>query len=143
MKTLLLISTLILSVSLSSNELLWVDEQVEAIKPPRKGMDIKSLNGLKDPFVFLIKEEKKTPLANNSTVTTPTTTVKKHPKPLRLSLVLNNSAMINDIWYKKGDKLGSYTVSKISQKSVLLTKKNKQLLLSTKSSTKNLKFNNK
>jgi hypothetical protein len=145
MKKLLAMSILLLSTSLFSNELLWVDEQVEAIKPPRKGMNISSLSAIKDPFVFLKKEEKKetsSPL-NNGLVTIPTKSVKKSPKVLTLSLILNNSAMINNVWYKKGDKVSGYNVAHIDAKTVLLTKKKKQLLLSTKSSNKNLKFNNK
>lgn len=145
MKKLFIISLILLSNSLFANELLWVDEQVEAIKPPRKGMDTQALASLQDPFVFLQKEEKKaipSPL-NNGLVTVPIKSVKKSPKVLTLSVILNNSAMINDVWYKKGDKVNGYQVSQISTKTVLLTNKKKQLLLTTKSSSKNLKFNNK
>lgn len=59
MKKYLLILTLTMSTSLFANELHWVDTQVEAIKPPRKGMQTQELAGIKDPFVFLVKKEDK------------------------------------------------------------------------------------
>ena len=145
MKKLLIISALFLGVSLFANDLLWVDEQVEAIKPPRKGMDTTALAKITDPFVFLKKEEKKAAMTNlnGTSVTTPTQTVKKAPLALALSIIVNNTAMINGAWYKKGDKVNGYQIAQVNQKTVLLTKKKKQLLLTTKSSSKNLKFNNK
>lgn len=144
MKKYLLILTLTMSTSLFANELHWVDTQVEAIKPPRKGMQTQELAGIKDPFVFLVKKEDKkvSSVAPNSAVT-PLQSVKKTPKPLILSLVVNNKAMINETWYKKGDSVRGYKVSEIHQNSVLLISKKKKLLLSTRSSSKNLKFNNK
>jgi len=143
MKKLLIISTLFLGCSLYSNELKWVDEQIEAIKPPRTGMDTSILSNIKDPFLFLIKEEKREPSPTDSLVTIPIESVKKAPQRLTLSLILNNSALINDTWYKKGDRVNGYQLAQITPKSVLLTKKNKQLLLSTKSSNKNINFKNK
>jgi hypothetical protein len=145
MKQLSILLVLVLGTSLLSNELLWVNEQVEAIKPPRKGMDTKELSQIKDPFVFLKKEEKKelAPSLGQNVVSVPTKQVKKSQQPLLLSVILNNSVMINNVWYKKGDKVREYTLTEINRNSVLLTSKKKKLLLSTKSSSKNLKFNNK
>lgn len=147
MKKYLLPLTLLLGSTLCANELSWVDQQVEAIKPPRKGMSPKELAGLQDPFIFLVKkDEKKAPSGVAPTpnlVTLPTQVVEAPPKPLILSLILNNKAMINDAWYKKGQKVEGYVVSEIHQNSVLLKSKKKKLLLSTRSSSKNLKFNNK
>jgi hypothetical protein len=145
MKQLSILLALALGTSLLSNDLLWVNEQVEAIKPPRKGMDTKELSQIKDPFVFLKKEEKKesAPSLGQNVVSVPTEQVKKSQQPLQLSVILNNSAMINNSWYKKGDKVRGYTLAEVNRNSVLLTSKKKKLLLSTKSSNKNLKFNNK
>jgi len=145
MKTLLIISTIFLGTSLLSNDLSWVDEQVEAIKPPRSGMNSKSLYGIKNPFVFLEKKTKKDKKSKSAVKDTTSNFAKKvvKKKPLTLSLILNSSVLINDAWYKQGDKVDGYTVKEITPKSVLLTKKKKQLLLSTRSNSKNLKFNNK
>jgi hypothetical protein len=145
MKKLLIISSVFLSSSLFCNELAWVDEQVEAIKPARTGMSSKALAGTYNPFIFLKKkaEANKTTISKKITSSTTTKSVKTRKQVLTLSLIMNNSAKINDGWYKTGDKINGYKVKRIDSKSVLLTKKKKQLLLSTRSSSKNLKFNNK
>ena len=149
MKKLFLTSTLLLTSVLFSNELAWVDEQIEAIKPPRSGMSTRALNSLKNPFIHLKKEEdKKNPTSYSIAKTNAKSTIAKNEKikkksVLTLSLIMNNSAMINDLWYKKGDKINGYTLTELTPKSVLLVKNKKKLLLSTKSSSKNLKFNTK
>ena len=56
---LILIFTLFAVVSLSSNELSWVDTQVEAIKPPRKGMSDSNIANIRSPFIFLNGKSKK------------------------------------------------------------------------------------
>lgn len=149
MKKLLLTSTLLVATTLFSNELAWVDEQIEAIKPPRSGMSTKALSNLKNPFIYLKKEEdKKIKSSYSTTKVNAKSTLGKNEKVkkksvLTLSLIMNNSAMLNDLWYKKGDKINGYTITEITHKSVLLVKNKKKLLLSTKSSSKNLKFNTK
>ena len=156
MKTFFIIMIILLTSNLSSNELAWVDEQVESIKPPRTGMKSRELSILKDPFIFLKKnriEESKSKNANRSStpkVTRSATSsapgakkIIKKRKGLTLTTVINTSAMINGKWYKMGDKVSGYKVSKIDSTSVLLTKKKKKLLLSTNSKNKNLNFNNK
>jgi len=144
MKKVLIISTFFLTSSLFSNELAWVDEQVEAIKPARTGMSSRALSRINDPFIFLKKASKSKSTSKKSTTSTASKkTIKKTKQVLTVSLIMNNSAMINNKWYKRGDKVNGYEVTEVTLKSVLLTKNKKQLLLSTKSSSKNLKFNNK
>lgn len=154
MKTFFITMVLLLTVNLSSNELSWVNEQVEAIKPPRIGMKNRELSILKDPFIFLKKNRTDTPSKKSSvqksktssvatTTTASSSTVVKKKIPLSVSMVINSSAMINGKWYKVGDKVNGYKVSKIELKSVLLTKNKKKLLLSTDTKSKNLNFNNK
>ena len=156
MKTFFITMVILFTVNLSSDELSWVNDQVEAIKPPRTGMKSRELSILKDPFIFLKKNrtgESKNKKARRSSVPTAKKgvasstsgtkkTIKKR-KGLILSTVINTSAMINGKWYKVGDKISGYKVSKIDSTSVLLTKKSKKLLLSTNSKNKNLNFNNK
>lgn len=145
MKRLIIIPTVLLSTLLFSNELAWVDEQIEAIKPPRDGMSSVKLSKIKSPFIFLKKSEEKKLMGPPSKGKTLPSVMKvqKRKQILTLSLILNNKAMINDIWYKKGDKINGYTITELNSKSVLLQKNQKQLLLSTKSNSKNLKFKNK
>ncbi|MEA3370263.1 MAG: hypothetical protein U9Q40_02915 [Campylobacterota bacterium] len=156
MKTFFIIISVLLTVNLSSNELSWVNEQVEAIKPPRIGMKNRELSIVKDPFIFLKKNRVEEVNKNSSKKLTsgPTynkvtsvsngnkKTVKKKAY-LSVSMLMNSSALINGKWYKVGDKVKGYKVSKIDGNSVLLTKKSKNLLLSTKSKSKNLNFKNK
>ena len=147
MKTLLMLLVILLSSIIYANELSWVNEQVEAIKPSRVGMSSQSLATIRDPFIFLKKnssEDKKpstTTLVHSSRIQT----VKPHVQKqlLTLSLIVNNSAMINQKWYQKGDKINGYIIDEIHPASVLLSKSKKQLLLSTRSKSTNLKFNNK
>jgi len=148
MKRLLITLTLLLGTSLFANELSWVDKQVEAIKPPRSGMKNRSLSTIKDPFIFLKKMKKDEKPTSSTKATSSSKSVSIHrtkstKQVLTLLVVLNNKAMINNNWYKQGDKLNGYTIKEINTHSVLLIKKKKKLLLSTKSSNKNLKFNNK
>jgi len=156
MKTFFIAITILLTANLNADELAWVDEQVEAIKPPRTGMKSRELSILKDPFIFLKKnrtdvskkknaKRSSTPrVARSATSSIPgAKKIIKKRKGLILTTVINTSAMINGKWYKTGDTVSGYKVSKIDSTSVLLTKKSKKLLLSTNSKNLNLNFNNK
>jgi len=155
--TLLSISLLFASSSLlSMDELSWVDEQVEAIKPPRAGLSKRELAHIKSPFIFLKKnrdeEEKKESSGNaeksttssnatNSAATAPKAV--KTSQSLSLEAIINKSALINNVWYKIGETINGYTIEDISRDSVLLKKKKKEFLLTTKTQSKKLKFQNK
>ena len=141
MKKILLVLTLFLSVHLLGDELAWVNEQVEAIKPPRSGMSKYALSGLKDPFIFFIEKTK----TDSKVKSDPNvkSKVKKVSKVLSLTVVINKKAMINGKWYRHGDLVNGYRLKTISAKSVLLVKNKKKLLLSVKTNSKKLNFKNK
>jgi len=153
MKAILILITFGLFIYSSANELAWVDEQIEAIKPPREGLGDKQFSFLKDPFIFLKKnqtpkEEKK--LAPRAQLSIPggslvSKTSKKEPlyKKLTLVAVINNSALINSKWYKIGEKVGKYRLEQINRTNVILTKGKKMLMLSTRTKNPNLKFKEK
>ncbi len=156
MKTFFMAMMILLTANLSSDELAWVDEQVAAIKPSRVGMKNRELSILNDPFIFLKKNRTDESKNNSGTkrarsASTPNRVatssevkrVIKKRKTLSVTMLLNSSAMINEKWYKVGDTVNGYKVTKIDATSVLLTKENKKLLLSTNSKNKNLNFNNK
>ena len=146
MKKLTIILLLLLSSQLFSNELAWVDEQIEAIKPPRKGIDLKKISHLKDPFIYLKakKRTKRTSYRRSRYSKSTSTKVRTYSSSkFSLEAILNKSALINGKWYKEGEKIYGYKLEKVNLKTVLLTKGKKQLLLSTVSKSKNLKFNNK
>jgi adenine-specific DNA methylase len=150
MKTLLITSTLVLiTTALSATELSWVDDQISAIKPPRKASKI---SNIKNPFVFLEKNGyvKKEPVLEEKVVSTTNAkgeivkkVIKAKPKPLVLNAILNSSALINGKWYKKNDKIRSYRVVSIDKSSVTLKSGDRRMILSTNTKNKTLKFKNK
>ena len=150
MKTFLITNIFLLITScLYATELSWVDEQIAAIKPPRNGSKI---NNIRNPFVFLEKNGyvKKKPVAEIKTISTTnakgetiTKVIKRKSKPLVLSAILNQSALINGTWYKKNEKIKSYTIIGIKKSTVTLKSGDRILNLSTNTKKQTLKFKNK
>ncbi len=153
MKNYIIVSFLCLfTLALSSNELAWVDKQIDAIKPPRKGLSNSAVSNLRSPFIFLKKSDKGVKKAStrprsSRVAKSSRTTVKSKPKAAKKGLyvdaIMNNSAFIGGTWYKIKDKVQGYTISNITQTSVVLTKNSKNFVLSTRSTNRNLKFKNK
>lgn len=152
-KRLIGVFALIISTTLCATELEWVDEQIEAIKPPRKGY---AISGVNDPFIFLEKNKPKSKekgassskgapkiAATKSLSATKKDEIVKKAVTFELSTIMNSSALINGIWYKKSDKVESYTISDIGKNCVTLKKGDKELILSTLSKKQTLKFKNK
>jgi len=153
MKTLFIVTFLLLTLNLNSSELDWVDEQVNAIKPPRTGVKSSTVARLKNPFIILRKKSssksstaKSRAIVPNGAIASSSNKIAKKKvvkKGLSLDAVMNHSALINGRWYKVNDKVGAYTLSSVDRTSVVLTNKKKSLMLSTNSKNLNLKFNNK
>ena len=154
MKTFLILSFFIFTIHISADEVTWINEQIEAIKPPRSGVSSAEINSLKDPFIFLGKNTSKGTSASNKNLATRSTGSKagstakrgsryRTSKAFKLDVIINSSALINSKWYKLNEKINGYTVSEISRNSVLLTNKGKKILLSTKSNILNLKLKSK
>jgi len=144
MKTLIISLSLLVATHILADELSWVDEQVQAIKPARSGMSSRSLSHIKNPFIFLAKNgggsSEKKATTTKAKPKDSSKTAKVASKVLSLAAIMNNAAMISGSWYKIGDSINGYKVREITSDSVLLTKNKKKLLLSTKSTRKNLKF---
>lgn len=136
----------LLSLSGYSNEVKWVDEQIEAIKPPREGIAETKIASLVDPFIFL--KEKKSD-ANNSILTSSevTTSFKSVVPPTEkkyiLDAIINKSALIDGKWYKIDDKIDDFKISNINVTTVTLSKKGKQVVIATSSKKLNLQIKNK
>ena len=149
MKKFLILTLLLFTTQLLANELAWVDEQIEAIKPPRTGIATRDISKLKDPFIFLSpgKKKKKGRSSYRSykkySKSPAKKQVQKYSSKLSLEAILNKSALINGKWYKEGEKVYGYKLEKVNLQSIVLTRGKKQILLSTVSKSKNLKFNNK
>jgi len=147
MKNLYTLLILLMTVELFSNELSWVDEQINAIKPARVGVSSKEISRIKNPFIFLDKPiETKNPKikekALNSYVKLKRTY--KHKRiNFRLDAILNKAALINGKWYKEGSYIYSYKIAKVNRKTVLLVHENKNIFLSTEKKNKKIKINNK
>lgn len=138
MKT-ILITFLIFSYQLFANELQWVDEQIDAIKPPREGISTSEIDSIKNPFLTLEKKKVKSLKEASNSTRTKHSIAKKEIK-LLLEAIINQSALINGKWYNLNDKVDKYSISKIDRNMVLLSYKKKHLLLSTKTKNKNLRF---
>lgn len=99
-----------------------INKQIEEIKPPRTGVKASDVLKTASPFILFKKETdgKKT-----------TYTVKKRVKlpPLKLESAINKSVKINGKWYKEGDRIRQYTITKVFTDEVLLTSKGKELKL--------------
>ncbi len=148
MKNLYSLLILLIATQLFSNELTWVDEQVEAIKPARIGVSLQEISKIKNPFIFLHKNDN-SKLSGAKKGISPVSysrykkTIKRRTIHFSLDAILNKSAMINGKWYKQGSYMYGYKLVKVDRKSVLLIRKNKKLLLSTVSRSKKIKINNK
>jgi hypothetical protein len=140
----LFLPLLLATVSYASSELKWVDEQIEAIKPARVGLNKQDIAPLKDPFILLVKKEEKKEVKKAKKVTSKYLYKKRvHKKSysFKLEAIMNKSALINGKWYKEGSPLyGGYSLLKVGTKSVVLKKGSKRRTLSTVTKNQNLKF---
>lgn len=153
--TFAILITAILSNAIHASELQWVDEQIEAIKPPRKGIDIFKVDS---PFIFLeknrpeVKKEAKTQQANVEISQLKPSIIEQNIKSdnddikkdnFNLDAIINLSAMINGNWYKKNDIIDGYVIFNIDKTSVTLKKDTKEIVLSTNIKNSSLKFKSK
>jgi hypothetical protein len=153
MKTLTTILLLLSFASFlnASDDLAWVDKQIEAIKPPRKGISNKDIALIKDPFIYLeVKKDKKNKV--EKIVTKPSKVLYHRSYRHRrvhssyrfaLKAILNKSVLINGRWYKEGGHIAGYTIKKVTFKSVLLTRGRREIILTTETKHKNIKINDK
>jgi hypothetical protein len=139
------------------DDLSWVDEQIESIKPKRVGIAPKYISLLKDPFIFLEKNKTKKKdkgktrytrsrvippsILPRPTVSKTSTNskkvVKKRTKKLELSAIINDTALIAGKWYKLGDSVRGYKITKITLTDVILERKGgKKITLTTKTKIK-------
>jgi len=124
------ITILLIFTSLYANDLKWVDEQIAAIKPLRNGVSLKSIDLLKDPFIYVKKD-------NTKKVSGKSMKIKSSKKQLfshhfTLQAIMNSYALIDGKWYKNGSKVYGYKLSILNRTEVVLIRKNKRILLSTK-----------
>jgi len=140
--TLTLFLSSLLFASTENIDLLWIDQQIEAIQKPRTGVSYREISLLKDPFIFLRPKEKKN---ENKSQTPPAIVPKsvtneaaqvitprvKHNSTFELKAIVNDRALINEKWYRIGDTIGSYKVIKIDFTTVILKNAHKKVVLTT------------
>lgn len=148
---------LFFSCSIYASQLNWVDEQIEAIKPPRKGVE---LIKKEDPFIFLEKNKSEIKKEQNtsSIQTVPSSKISasvdnnisdEKERVFALSVIINGSALIDGVWYRQNDTIENYVVVDITKTTAILKKSDrikkieKIVVLSTSTNTPNIKFKNK
>jgi len=144
-----LLFSIVLFAQVDTNELQWVDAQIEAIKPERRGIEDDVISSLKNPFVSLVVEDKK--LTKTKKSFKKKKYIKKiyHKKYIKLpqdapkfhlSAILNDSVLINDSWYKVGQKIKNYLIKEVKSTQVTLLKGSRVIILSTDTKNNTLKY---
>lgn len=124
-------------------ELSWVDEQIKAIIPPRKGISIEYIDGVIQPFIFVVVDKTGKPGVAGSK-TSGIRAFKGTWKPsLRVTIILNSKALISGRWYSVNDRVQGYKVAAIGKNTVSLVKNKKTKILSIKQDNKNIQINTK
>ena len=158
MKFLIILSFLFIKINLFSDELLWVNEQIEAIKPAREGLKDTEISLLNDPIIFLnnkatvkTKSQKIVKSINKITLkkskklnkVVKTILINKVKYQFVLEMIINNSALINGKWYALYDKIEGYKIIEMDRTSVILVKNKKKIILSTSTKNRTIKFKNR
>jgi len=125
-----LFSTL-LSASIDSSD---ITNMISKIKEERVGVSMITLSGTSNPFIINEKKETKVEKKTVKSVIAKRVVVES---VYTLDAILNHAAFINKKWYKKGNKLGSYTIGSIGTSSVVLKSKSGNKTLFIKKKKKN------
>jgi len=99
--------TTVLFASVATQE---IDRMVAEIKEPRRGIVMKELSTISNPFVTVKKD------VNITKVFVP----KKKEESMALGGIINHKANINGAWYKEGDEVSGYTLQYVGTKGVVL-----------------------
>jgi hypothetical protein len=136
----------------NDKELIWVNEQIQAIIPSRVGVRDGFINSLIDPIKYIVPIHLPSARTGSTLLAPPKlgsmSFIPAIPKvieePLRLQALMNKSALINGKWYKLNDTVRSYNLAEIKQGSVLLSgKKSQPLILFLSKSNNNITINTK
>jgi hypothetical protein len=139
MKALLFIT--ILFYQLLSDELKWIENQIQAIKPSRDGIDKNFVDNIKNPFISL-KRETQIKKTHSKNKIQKQASKKTTSETFKLDAIINSSALINNKWYKNGEKVGKYILIIETNSKIKLKYKSEEISFSTKGNNKSLKFEN-
>ena len=87
-----------------------IDRMIAKIKEPRKGIRLKELSSIPNPFVTVKKD------INITRVFVP----KKIEANMELGGIVNRKAYINGSWRKEGDDVSGYTLQYVGTRGVVL-----------------------
>ncbi len=110
MKNLLIGLTVMSTAAFCSSATASIDQMIEEIKKPRKGVAMSELATTPNPFVVLKRDDN-----SSSPIATP-----KKEENLVLGGILNEKAFINGTWHKIGDEVYGYKLHFIGTKGVVL-----------------------
>lgn len=149
LKTKLLALTLFSVLLQADTNMDWVDQKIDEIKPQRKGLPGSVLARLQSPFIY-VKDETQKGTASAASKATSSGAKSKYPAkknmsgaPLTLQVLLNNSAMINNKWYKESALIRGYKLTQIKSEFVVLERKNKTIKLFIAQKNKKLNISTK
>ena len=108
---LLLPLTMLLNADLSVKQ---IQDMILQIHEKREGVDLKTLESTKDPFVRLVEENNVTTVAVHD----------KNEAKLVLHAIVNGKAYINDSWMSLDDTIMGYTLKYIGERGVVLRNEN-------------------
>ncbi len=139
---LLMIGIIFNSTILIADNMSWVNEQLKAIKPKRIGISDQEISLIKDPFIFLKKkDDKKKKQKKKASFSTAPVMVPQVEEPVfrdfKLYAIMNKTALINNKWYKKGEKVHGFTLVKVNLTQVVLRRGKESIVLSTLSTKLN------
>ncbi|MEA1919166.1 MAG: hypothetical protein U9N52_04950 [Campylobacterota bacterium] len=145
MKTSLYIFTSLMFIQLNAaSDLKWVDEQIDAIKPSRTGLDSSYVNTLKDPVKIDVVEKVDTKSPSGPTTSnvksSSTSTRKLHLRPLTLETIINEKAYISGKWYTLNEKVRGQKIMLIDKDYVVLEYKKKKTRLFVNSKNDKIKI---
>ncbi len=117
-------------MSASDSHLVWVDEQINAIKPQRSGISNDYINLLKDPVKLEApKSDPSQPEKATAFAASEKSDRKLNLKPLTLEAIINQSAYINGNWYQLHDKVRDSQLVAIDDNFIVLTNKKQKTRL--------------
>ncbi|WP_345979122.1 hypothetical protein [Sulfurimonas sp. HSL3-2] len=122
-------------------ELSWVDEQIKAILPPRKGTSVAYIDTVTQPFIFVIV----TKTGKDGVAVSKTSRVYKRSwkAPLKVTIIINSKALIAGKWCSVNDWVQGYKVAAIGENTVKLVKNKKTKILSIKQDNRKIQINTK
>jgi hypothetical protein len=121
----------LIASNLPSIDKKYLSDIVAKIKKARKGLSKREIKRLRNPFYI-----KKTPKKETIKIIP-----KIYKKTYRLYAIINNRVKINGKWYKIGEKIDEYRISKGKEKKILLISANEKISLSlTKKENKRIKI---